>query len=63
MSRSLERGSSSIIDETSCLSINPGEAHRLLRCNQSCRLSLDVIGPREAHRLSLDVIILDVILC
>ena len=61
-SRSLENGISSIVAKTGCLSINPSEAHRFLRHNQSYRLSLDVISPGEARRLSLDVIILDVIL-
>ena len=28
----------------------------MLGRNQSCRLSLDVISPGEAHRLSLDII-------
>ena len=58
-----ERGSSSIVGETRCLSINPGEAHRFLERNQSCRVSSDVIGPGEACRLSLDVISPDMILC
>ena len=38
---------------------NPGEARRLIRRKWSCRLSSDVIGPGEACRLSLDVIIFD----
>ena len=62
-SRSLERGSSSIAGETGCLSINLDEARRLLRCKWSSRFSLDVIGPSKAHKLSLDVISHDVILC
>ena len=62
-SRSLERGSCSIAGEIGCLSINPDEARRLLRRNQSCRLSSDVIGLGEARSLSLDVIGPDVILC
>ena len=57
-----ERGSSSIVGETRCLSINPGEAHRLLRRKRSYRFPLDVIGPGETRRLSLDVISPDVIL-
>ena len=62
-SRSLERGISSIASEIGCLSINSGEARRLLRRKQSYRLSSDVIGPNEVRRLSLDIIIPDVILC
>ena len=61
-SRSLERGSSSIVGEIGCLSINPGEAHRLLRCKQTCKFPLDVIGPGKAGRSSLDIISPDVIL-
>ena len=53
---SRKKGISSIADETGCLSINPGKARRLLKSKRSCRLSLDVIGPGEARRLSLDVI-------
>ena len=49
--------------EKGCLRINLGEARRLLRRNQSCRLSSDVIGLGEDRRLSLDVINPDVILC
>ena len=62
-SRSFKRGSSSIFGETGCLSINPGEAHRLLRCKQTYRFSFDVIGLGEARRSSFDVIIPNVILC
>ena len=58
-----ERGSSSIAGEIGCLSINPSKAHSSLRRKQSCRLSSDVIVPNEAHRLSLDVVNPDVILC
>ena len=54
--------SSSIVGEAGCLSINPSEPRRSLRCKHSCRLSLYVISPGEDHRLSLDVIIPDVIL-
>ena len=54
---------STIADETGCMSINPDEAHRLIRCNHSFRLSSDVIDPGEDRKLSLDVIIPDVILC
>ena len=61
--RSLKRGSSSIAGETGCLSINFGEACWLLRHRWSCRLSSDVISLGKGCRLSLDVIIPDVILC
>ena len=39
--------SSSMVGETCCLSINPGEARRLFGRNQSCRLSSDVIVPEK----------------
>ena len=60
---SLERGISSIADETGCLSINPKKSDWFLRNKLSCRFSSDVIGLGEARRLSLDVISPDVILC
>ena len=62
-SRSLERGSSSIAGEIGCLSINLGEARRLLRHKRSCRLSSNVIGPSEDRRLYFNLISPNVILC
>ena len=55
--------SSNIVGETGCLSINPSEDHRFLRCKRSCRFSLDVINPVKDRRLSLAVIVSHVILC
>ena len=61
-SRSLKKGISSIVNETGSLSINLGEARRLLRRKWSYRFPSDVIDLGESHKLSLDAISLDVIL-
>ena len=36
-----------MVGEIGCLSINPGEAHRFLRCNRSWKISQVILGRNQ----------------